>query len=272
MSYNPPPPGQYGAPPQGQYGAPPGQYGAPPQGQYGAPPGQYGAPPGQYGAPPPGQYGAPPPGQYGAPPPGQYGAPPGQYGAPPGQYGAPPSGPTTFTFTAPIGKAILNSTVLDGYQRPAFTVVSPSKKETDVKGADGAVVARLAWHTWHSSRVELVGAYEGKISDFVVRHGNYRVMHFNNKKWHVQENGDFIYIRPEGSPDTPYAVIHTPKDMSTIQILPQGLGEGHKFVELAVVITLMYNSDHGFGDEGPDSNQQTMMAASAAANNYWAPS
>ncbi|KAF8519440.1 hypothetical protein JB92DRAFT_2002265 [Gautieria morchelliformis] len=227
MSYNYPAPGNYGQQfnsgqayaPQ-SYQPPPGAYSAPPPPGLGQP-----QPPGSYGIPPSGQHGAPPaPGQhaiqappYGTPPPAHY-APHAQYGAPgapagagqmiggPPRYdgshsqGAPSQTPQpqpsiTFRVTEP-GKGILNSEVVDPWQRTGWTVSSPSKKETFIRNHAGDVVGRIEWHTWASSRLDFLG-YHGKVKEFIPRgqRKHTRVIQYDEVDYDVVEDRESGTIR-----------------------------------------------------------------------------
>ncbi|KAF8526503.1 hypothetical protein BU17DRAFT_62001 [Hysterangium stoloniferum] len=306
MSYNyqntPPPPGQYGAPPpQGQYPPPPGQYGAPPSGQYGAPPpGQYGAPPsGQYGAPTPGQYGAPTSGQYGAPPPGQYGGapPPGQYGAPPpgqsgppppqGQYGAPPPPQHQGAYPAPSqyqqppqqqqqpnivfkcsapGSGILNSTFTDPWGRIAWSVASPSKKETCIKKMDGTTIGHLKWHSHSAADMEFKG-YKGHPRDFVPPGDDEhtRRIRYENDEYNVVEIEGTVYFRPKSAPNQTHAIIRDPNGMTEMEVTPPGLALGNSFIEYVLLVAVLYQSGVPFRDKTPISGAQYGMWAAGGA-------
>ncbi|KAF8509194.1 hypothetical protein BU17DRAFT_99099 [Hysterangium stoloniferum] len=276
MSYNyqntPPPPGQYGAPPpQGQYPPPPGQYGTPPLGQYGAPPpSQYGAPPsGQYGTPPPGQYVAPPPGQYGgAPPPGQYGAPPpGQSGPPPpqGQYGAPPPPQQQGAYPAP-SHGILNSTFTDSWGRVAWSVASPSKKETYIKKIDGTTIGHLKWHSHSAADMEFKG-YKGHPRDFVPPGDDEhtRRIRYENDEYNVVEIEGTVYFRPKSAPNQTYAIIRDPNGMTEMEMTPPGLALGNSFIEYVLLVAVLYQSGVPFRDKTPISGAQYGMWAAGGA-------
>ncbi|KAF8798402.1 hypothetical protein BYT27DRAFT_7203496 [Phlegmacium glaucopus] len=311
MSYNyqntPPPPGQYGAPPpQAQYLPPPGQYSAPPgqygTGPYGVPPplGQYAAPPpGQYGAPPPGQYGAPPPGQYGAPPPGQYSAPPGQHGSPPpqgqypGQYGAPPPPQqqgaylqyqqppppqqhhqqqpnVVFKCSAP-GAGILNSTFTDPGGRIAWSVASPSKKETYIKKPDGTTVGHMKWHSHSAADMEFKG-FKGHPRKFVPPGDDEhtRRISYQDSEYNIVEIQGTVYFRPQSAPNQTYAIIRDPNGITEIEVTPPGLALGNDFIEYVLLVAVLYQSGVPFRDKTPISDAQYGMwgAEGALAGTY----